>query len=52
MFRGFTDHANGFIMAVVSDVDNLVPFFDETQHFTVHFAHQRACSINDMHAPS
>ena len=52
MFRRFADHANGLIMTLMPDVDDFVAFFDETQHLTMHLAHQRACGVNNMHAPS
>ena len=48
MLRALPHHTNGFVMAKMPDIDDLVPLTHEAQHLAMHLAHQRAGGIDHV----
>ena len=46
--RCFSEHAYSFDMATVTNIDNLVTFFDKPDNFKVHLGHERTGRINEV----
>ena len=50
MLRGLLNHADRLIVPLMADIDDFEALPNETQHFAMHLAHQRAGGVDHMHA--